>query len=115
MSFEQVPMVRVICDGCRISAQDGVEYAAWADEEEAQYDAEDAGWLIPGDGTHWCHGCTVWDEDRDWTPRTGPGAGGRGRREPPRACPRDAAGHSSRHGAAPGHFPPVSGAAPLHP
>jgi hypothetical protein len=63
VSFEEVLMARVICDGCGEPALDG-EFYDRADEERAAEDAEEDGWLIPGDGTHWCDDCTSWDGER---------------------------------------------------
>ncbi len=64
MSYEEVPMYRLVCDRCGLSAQEGGDYYAWADKDSAKAEAEDANWLFTGDG-EFCEDCTTWDEKRD--------------------------------------------------
>jgi hypothetical protein len=57
--IKSAPYYWVVCDGCQVSAQEGSDYAAWAEEQMA-LDAglhEDSGWWAPDGGGHYCPAC----------------------------------------------------------
>lgn len=62
--IETVTMYRVKCDGCGKSAQDDSEYFAWAEEDQAWFEANESEWKLI-DGKHFCPECWMWDEDTD--------------------------------------------------
>lgn len=71
MSFQEVTMYRVVCDGdgCRTSAHDDGDFYAWADKDQAMTEADSGDWLCRDDG-HWCPRCIIYDEERDeYVPR----------------------------------------------
>ena len=59
--IESVTMYRAICDGCGDCAQDGGDYYAWAEPDQA---VEEAEWREI-DGKHYCDDCWKWDEETD--------------------------------------------------
>ncbi len=63
MSARQVPMYRIICDRCGVSAQEG-DFYAWADEDQARCEAEESDWLTNEQGD-WCNRCVIYDEAKD--------------------------------------------------
>lgn len=65
MSFTQVTMWRITCDGgCGAHADDDGDFYAWADKDQAETEAGSGDWLCRDDG-HWCPACTVWDDEAD--------------------------------------------------
>jgi hypothetical protein len=71
VSFQEVTMYRVICDGCGVSAHDGGDFYAWADKSQAEIEADSSEWMS-GDGGHWCPRCIIYDEARDeYVPKPG--------------------------------------------
>jgi len=68
MSIQQVPMFRVLCDRCGISAQEHSDYYAWAEVEGAEIEADSSDWVIEGDN-HLCPDCTpTWRDDEEDSP-----------------------------------------------
>lgn len=69
MSVRAVTFYKVVCDwpGCTATAQDEVEYAAWAQSDAAVAEAEDAGWWTGPRGVyHYCpEHPAVWEADLD--------------------------------------------------
>lgn len=64
-------MYRVLCDGCKVSAQDGSDYYAWSDEDQARDDSREDGWMSIGDKDY-CAGCWTWaDDDETPIPKAG--------------------------------------------
>jgi hypothetical protein len=56
-------MWQVVCDRCG-NQDDGSDYEAWADADQAISAAEDGDWLVVEEA-HYCPGCCEWDEDED--------------------------------------------------
>jgi len=67
MTIQQVPMYRVICDRCGISAHERGDYYAWTEVEGAEYEADSSDWCIEG-GNHLCLDCTPTWRDDEVTP-----------------------------------------------
>jgi len=68
MSVQQVPMYRVICDRCGISAHEHGDYYAWTEVEGAEIEADASDWTIEG-GNHLCPDCTpTWRDDEEESP-----------------------------------------------
>lgn len=65
MSLREVTMYTIVCDRCGVSVDEGTDYAAWADDTTSLQIAQDNGWLVTDDGSHYCDECFDWDEETD--------------------------------------------------
>lgn len=63
--LKRVKMYSIICDGCGCVLDGSGGEVAWNTEEYAEECAEDANWLITGNGKHYCPKCKEWDENLD--------------------------------------------------
>lgn len=68
--IELVSMWRVECDGCGCTLGDDMYDAIMYDtKEQAEFIAEESGWLQLGKRNHWyCPDCYVVDDDDNYVP-----------------------------------------------
>jgi len=62
MSIEKLEMYTVICDNCKVSADEGTDYSCWNDKDYAQENAIEGG-FIKEDENHYCPKCYSYDEN----------------------------------------------------
>ena len=62
MSIEKITMFTVICDNCKESADEGSDYCAWNDENNAKEVAMNSG-FINDNGNDYCVNCYSYNDE----------------------------------------------------
>lgn len=65
MSFKEMTMYTVCCDGCGESVDEGTDYAGWGDKDSAMEIALGSDWHKMDDGSIYCGNCVEVDDDTD--------------------------------------------------
>lgn len=62
MSIEKVKMFTVVCDNCKVSADEGTDYSCWNDENHAKEVAMESG-FVTENNNHYCPKCYEYNDE----------------------------------------------------